>query len=81
MITTRPHDNKYFNPYETPYEAYISYMNVLSDFMIRVKDMNLREAASPANDNAKVTGIKKRKTGGGSAKSFITEDIGIGDSW
>jgi len=26
----------YFNPYETPYDAYINYMNVLSDFIIRV---------------------------------------------
>ncbi len=26
----------YFNPYDTPYEAYINYMNVLSDFSIRV---------------------------------------------
>ena len=25
-----------FNPYETPYEAFINYMNVLSDFSIRV---------------------------------------------
>ncbi len=25
-----------FNPYATPYEAFINYMNVLSDFMIRV---------------------------------------------
>ena len=23
---------KYFNAYDTPYEAYINYMNVLSDF-------------------------------------------------
>lgn len=29
----------YFNPYETPYEAYINYMNVLSDFSIRVNSM------------------------------------------
>jgi alpha-amylase len=28
--------HKYFNPYGTPYEAFINYMNVLSDFMIRV---------------------------------------------
>ena len=28
--------HKYFNPYDTPYEAFINYMNVLSDFMIRV---------------------------------------------
>jgi len=33
---------KLFNPYPTPYEAYINYMNVLSDFMIRV------DKASPA---------------------------------
>ena len=29
----------YFNPYETPYDAYINYMNVLSDFAIRVNAM------------------------------------------
>src|SRR5574344_215864 len=29
--------HKYFNPYSTPYEAFINYMNVLSDFEIRVK--------------------------------------------
>ncbi|WP_339700364.1 glycoside hydrolase family 57 protein [Algoriphagus aquimarinus] len=28
----------YFSPYESPYEAFINYMNVLSDFMIRVKE-------------------------------------------
>ncbi len=32
--------HKYFNPYDTPYEAFINYMNVLSDFMIRVDDAN-----------------------------------------
>lgn len=29
--------HKYFNPYETPYEAFINYMNVLSDFILRVE--------------------------------------------
>lgn len=28
--------HKYFNPYSTPYEAFINYMNVLSDFKIRL---------------------------------------------
>ncbi len=28
--------HKYFNPYPSPYEAFINYMNVLSDFIIRV---------------------------------------------
>ncbi|MDZ7744068.1 MAG: FliG C-terminal domain-containing protein [Bacteroidota bacterium] len=28
--------HKYFNPYGTPYEAFINYMNILSDFILRV---------------------------------------------
>ncbi|NVO18814.1 MAG: polysaccharide deacetylase family protein [Bacteroidetes bacterium] len=27
----------YFNPYSTPYEAFLNYMNVLSDFLLRLK--------------------------------------------
>ncbi len=27
----------YFNPYDTPYDAFMNYMNVLSDFEIRLK--------------------------------------------
>ncbi|MBS7302146.1 MAG: alpha-amylase, partial [Bacteroidales bacterium] len=30
--------HKYFNPYPTPYEAFINYMNVLSDFIIRINE-------------------------------------------
>ncbi len=30
--------HKYFNPYDTPYQAFINYMNVLSDFSQRIKD-------------------------------------------
>ena len=30
--------HKYFNPYDTPYEAFINYMNVISDFILRVDD-------------------------------------------
>ncbi len=30
--------HRFFNPYATPYEAFINYMNVLSDFMIRVDE-------------------------------------------
>ncbi len=32
--------HKYFNPYNTPYEAFINYMNVLSDFILRVEKEN-----------------------------------------
>jgi alpha-amylase len=31
--------HKYFNPYTSPYEAFINYMNVLSDFTIRVDEL------------------------------------------
>lgn len=31
--------HKYANPYGNPYEAYINYMNVLSDFFIRVNNL------------------------------------------
>lgn len=34
--------HNYFNPYDTPYEAFINYMNVLSDFSLRV-DRSLKE--------------------------------------
>jgi alpha-amylase len=30
--------HKYFNPYSSPYEAFINYMNVLSDFIIRLDE-------------------------------------------
>ena len=30
----------YFNPYETPYDAFMNYMNVLSDFEIRVNRLS-----------------------------------------
>lgn len=30
--------HKYFNPYDTPYEAFINFMNVLSDLKLRIND-------------------------------------------
>jgi alpha-amylase len=30
--------HQYFNPYGSPYEAFLNYMNVLSDFLIRVRE-------------------------------------------
>lgn len=31
--------HSYFNPYSSPYDAFINYMNILSDFQIRVKEL------------------------------------------
>ena len=36
--------HKYFNPYSTPYEAFINYMNVISDFATRVNYSAVGEA-------------------------------------
>ena len=46
--------HKYFNPYDTPYEAFINYMNVLSDFILRVDD-----AISVSDVNFAAAKVKK----------------------
>ncbi len=59
--------HKYFNPYDTPYEAFINYMNVVSDFILRVdgaisvSDANFApaEAKAPAK---KTSGTAKAKS-------------------
>lgn len=59
--------HKYFNPYDTPYEAFINYMNVLSDFILRVddaisvSDVNFaaEKEAKPAKPAAKKPAVKK----------------------
>jgi alpha-amylase len=35
--------HRYFNPYESPYEAYINYMNILDDFSQSLKKTNQGE--------------------------------------
>lgn len=56
--------HKYFNPYNTPYEAYINFMNVLSDFIIRLKDMHPvnRIPALEKKEVIKPTVVKKKTT-------------------
>ncbi|MBN3034370.1 MAG: alpha-amylase [Bacteroidales bacterium] len=48
--------HRYFNPYATPYEAFINYMNVLSDFMIRLDEAVQEDMPGPAS------GIRVRST-------------------
>lgn len=56
--------HKYFNPYGSPYEAFINYMNVLSDFMIRVEDCLQHPASgkSPEANLPESTPSRKAKT-------------------
>lgn len=63
--------HQYFTPYDTPYEAFINYMNVLSDFIVRVDcesestegDRSVQKEAVAAVE-AKENGDKKTKSKG-----------------
>jgi alpha-amylase len=37
--------HKYFNPYDSPYEGFISFMNVLNDVAIRVKEIAKKDSS------------------------------------
>jgi len=50
--------HSYFNPYDTPYEAFINFMNVLSDFEIRV---NAAVDSKTDDDIARLSKIIKEK--------------------
>ena len=77
--------HSYFNPYNTPYEAFINFMNVLSDFKIRVDAANatsvdqeiskLSKIISEQNrklqkQEEEINHLKKKKTSASPAKSF-----------
>lgn len=49
----------YFNPYETPYDAFMNYMNVLSDFEIRLSRLN--PATPEQNELARLDSLLKEK--------------------
>ncbi len=50
--------HSYFNPYDTPYDAFINYMNVLSDFEIRV---NATQSSQVDDDVTRLSKIIKEK--------------------
>src|SRR4030043_74128 len=42
--------HKYFNPYDTPYEGFITFMNVLNDIVIRLRELNKKSKAAAVCD-------------------------------
>lgn len=68
--------HSYFNPYDSPYDAFINYMNVLSDFKIRVDEMaddsfdfsNLKSKVSDLADKVENMAKKTAKTTKAKAK-------------
>lgn len=56
--------HQYFTPYDSPYEAFINYMNVLSDFIAQVdeKTENLSKPGKKGKEEPKKE-VKRAKTG------------------
>ena len=56
--------HKYFNPYDTPYEAFINYMNVISDFQIRLDEkraaLDVKETVNQERKEAPAKPVRKR---------------------
>ena len=71
--------HKYFNPYSSPYDAFINYMNVLSDYIIRVEDGSsfdhLKEVASDLADKAGKYTKKQAKKVADKVKEINFDDI------
>ena len=61
--------HKYFNPYGTPYEAFINYMNILSDFKIRLnaivpksaKDLEIANLKTLVNEKSKKLDLTEKE--------------------
>jgi alpha-amylase len=51
----------YFNPYGSPYEAFLNYMNVLADFLIRVREYAENEPVPELKVLAKKAPATKEK--------------------
>jgi alpha-amylase len=51
--------HSYFNPYDSPYDAFINFMNVLSDFEIRVNAVHAEKKGSP--ELARLTKLLQEK--------------------
>ena len=51
--------HKYFNPYQSPYDAFINYMNILSDFIDRINKLCPDEVTNDLNKEELQNLIKK----------------------
>jgi alpha-amylase len=44
--------HRYFNPYNTPYDSFISFMNILNDVVIRLKTYERNQEKTTENSKA-----------------------------
>ena len=63
--------HRYFNPYSTPYEAFINYMNVLSDFIIRIDDAVATSDAKPERKAAEPVPVKEEPAAEAAPKKAV----------
>jgi alpha-amylase len=70
--------HKYFNPYSTPYEAFINYMNVLSDFILRVENGQKKSGTVNGGIPAepKTAAPELKKTTRKKKKEYAFSDLG-----
>jgi len=69
--------HKYFNPYNTPYEAYINFMNVLSDFIIRINDMTPVNRVEVAEEKPVETVVIKKASAVASKAKATAKDKAV----
>ncbi len=72
--------HKYFNHYPSPYEAYINYMNVLSDFSIRVEE-KAPGAAEIMDDLLKNTSKIGKELGKMASKKYQEAEKSVKDKY
>jgi alpha-amylase len=53
--------HKYFNPYDSPYDSYINFMNVLDNLEERIDRILGKEEAEPVVPSHKLTASKRKK--------------------
>ncbi|MCK9305178.1 MAG: glycoside hydrolase family 57 protein [Bacteroidales bacterium] len=54
--------HNYFNPYDSPYDAFINYMNVISDFLLRIQRETDSQGEKSGTVIAEVTTPAKKKS-------------------
>jgi alpha-amylase len=65
--------HKYFNPYDTPYEGFITFMNVLNDVVIRIRELNKKKSSNADVYLPSITG-----TAGSFTHSFLSDTPSLG---
>ncbi|OFX80182.1 MAG: alpha-amylase [Bacteroidetes bacterium GWE2_29_8] len=66
--------HKYFNPYNSPYEAFINYMNIIADFTIRVEEKYNNTTMSNQDVQKNIEQIEIKQTRKQITSNTQTED-------